>query len=177
MRRTPASWWESGAWFSIDSAAGGRRRIASNTRRSCRVLPRGGDLDAVADDPWIGGELVYPSRGVSRDLLWIEVTESAAVAVALVEDDRPIESRLRGLQNQELEMRAIVVRRHAPFPIVILEHHRLIDVDPGTPPRLRIRHVYRLHDLKEDCTQGVAARTRRQANLEAGTTKTSDSLK
>src|SRR5258706_14223518 len=159
MRRTPASWWESGAWFSIDSAAGGRRRIASSTRRAAefflhsqecpRVLHRGGDLHAVADDPWICGELGDPSRGVSRDLLWIEVTESATVAVALVEDDRPIESSLRGLQNQELEMRAIVVRRHAPFPIVILEHHRLIDVDPGTPPRLRIRHVYRLHDLKK----------------------------
>jgi len=37
---------------------------------------------------------------------------------------------LRGFQNQELEMRAIVVHRHTPFAIVILAHQRLIDVDP-----------------------------------------------
>jgi len=37
---------------------------------------------------------------------------------------------LRGFQNQELEMRAIVVHRHTPFAIVILAHQHLIDVDP-----------------------------------------------
>src|SRR6266849_3579035 len=90
---------------------------------------------------------VDPSRGVPRDLLRIEVAERATVALALVEDDRPTESRLRGFQNQELEMCAIVVRRHTPFAIVILAHQHLIDVDPGTPLWLRIRHVCRLHEV------------------------------
>src|SRR5689334_19131577 len=110
------------------------------------VLHRRSDLRAVPDDPGIGGELVDPRCGVSRNLLWIEVAERATVAIALVEDDRPTESRLRGLKYQELEMRAIVVSRHTPFAIVILAHQHMIDVDPGTPLRLRIRHGCRLHE-------------------------------
>src|SRR5260370_15313049 len=49
------------------------------------ILHRRADLRAVPDDPGIDGELVDPRRGVSRDLLWIEIAERAAVAVALVE--------------------------------------------------------------------------------------------
>src|SRR5260370_40158520 len=63
------------------------------------VLHRGGDLQAVPHDPGIGRQLVDPSRVVSRDLLWIELAERATVALALVEDDRQTESRLRGFQN------------------------------------------------------------------------------
>src|SRR5713101_389688 len=113
-------------------------------QKRSRVLHRGGDLHAVPYDPWIGGQLVDPGFRVSSDLLWIEVAERAAVAVPLVEHDRPAEPRLRGLQNQELEMRAVVVRRHTPFAIVILAHQHVVDVDPGTALRLRIRHVSRL---------------------------------
>ncbi len=39
------------------------------------------------------------------------------------------------------------MRRHTPLAIVILAHQHVIDVDPGTPLRLRIRHMCRLHDL------------------------------
>src|SRR5882762_1832723 len=49
------------------------------------VLDRGRDLQAVPDDPGIGGQLVDPSRGVPRDLVRIEAAECAAVALALVE--------------------------------------------------------------------------------------------
>jgi hypothetical protein len=63
------------------------------------ILHRSGDLRAVPNNPGIGGELVDPSRGVSGDPLRIEVAERATVAAALIEDDRPIESRLRGFQN------------------------------------------------------------------------------
>ncbi len=43
-------------------------------------------------------------------------------------------------------MRAVVVHRHNPLALGILADHRLIDVDPGTPLRLRTRHVCRLHE-------------------------------
>src|SRR5712671_4102098 len=39
-------------------------------KHSC-VRHRSGNLHAVSNDPRIGGELVDPSRGVSRDLLWV----------------------------------------------------------------------------------------------------------
>src|SRR6266436_6763133 len=105
-------------------------KLPLHRQKRSSVLDRGGDLQAVPDDPGIGGQLVDPNRGVPRDLLRIEVAERATVALALVEDDRPTESRLCGFQNQELEMCAIVMRRHPPFAIVILAHQHLIDVDP-----------------------------------------------
>jgi len=51
------------------------------------VLHRGGDFQAVPDDPGIGAQLADPSRGVPCDLLRIEVAERAPIALALVEDD------------------------------------------------------------------------------------------
>ncbi len=54
-------------------------------------------------------------------------------------------------------MRAIVVRRHTPFAIVILAHQHLIDVDRGTPLRLGIRHAWRLHDLDKTVHAGGGA--------------------
>jgi len=41
-------------------------------------------------------------------------------------------------------MRAVIVGRHAPFPIVILAHQLMDGVDPGTPFWLRTRHVIHL---------------------------------
>src|SRR6266576_6227202 len=56
-------------------------------QKRSRVLYRRGDLRAIPDDPWIGGQLFDPGFGVSSHLLGIEVAERATVAVALVEHD------------------------------------------------------------------------------------------
>ena len=56
-------------------------------------------------------------------------------------------------------MRAIVVRRHTPFAPVILAHQHTIDVDRGTPLRLRIRYAWRLHDLYKTVHAGGGAQT------------------
>src|SRR4029453_12690881 len=93
------------------------------------VLHRAGVFDPVPYDPWVGRQLAHPSRRISRDLLWIELTECAAVALAFVEHDRPAESRLRGFENEELEVSAVVVGRHTPLPIVVVAHQRIVDVD------------------------------------------------
>src|SRR5260221_13507182 len=74
-------------------------KLPLHRQKRSSVLDGGGDLQAVPDNPGIGGQLVDPSRGVPRDLLRIEVGERAPVALALVEDDRPTEPRLRGFQN------------------------------------------------------------------------------
>src|SRR5580693_5435364 len=97
MRRTRASWRGSDAWFSNDSVAADRRRTASirveaallllHRQKRSSVRHRGGDLQAVPDNPGIGGQFGDSSRGVSRDLLGIEVAECATVALALVEHD------------------------------------------------------------------------------------------
>src|SRR5713101_7787160 len=91
------------SWAAVDELPAIRVEAAMffpHGQKPSGVLHRSGDLRAVPDDPGIGGQLVDPSRGVPRDLVWIEVAERATVALALVEDDRPTESRLRGFQNQ-----------------------------------------------------------------------------
>ena len=62
---------------------------------------------------------------------------------AFIEHDRPAESRLRGFENEKLEMSAVVVGRHTPFLIVIIAQQLIVGVDPGTPFWLHIRHVSR----------------------------------
>src|ERR1700674_4714400 len=73
-------------------------------------VPHGGrDLRPVPDDRRIGGQLLDSRLGVARDFLRIELAEGAAVALALVEHDRPTEPRLRGLENEEFEVSAVIV--------------------------------------------------------------------
>src|SRR5439155_7089380 len=55
--------------------------------------------------------------------------------------DRPAEAGLRRFENQELEVLAVIVDRHSPFPIVILAHQLIVRADPGTPYRLFVRHI------------------------------------
>jgi hypothetical protein len=65
---------------------------------------RSGDLQPVSDDRLLGGQLVNPSRRVSRDFSRIELAECAAVAIAFLEHDRPAQACLRGFENEEFEM-------------------------------------------------------------------------
>src|SRR5258708_4343254 len=95
---------------SIDSVAGGRRRIASNMRRSRRVLPAPAETLAryspqrrfSSGSGW-SQDRRFACRSEPRSIarpLCIEVAERASMAVALVEHDRPAESRLRAFENQ-----------------------------------------------------------------------------
>ena len=70
------------------------------------------------------------SRSTSRvgergDRVGIEARERAAVALALVEDGAPAQSRLRAFEREQLEQRGVVVRRHAPLVVVVGDHERL----------------------------------------------------
>ena len=56
---------------------------------------------------------------VSRDACGIEIVEHAPVMLALVENGGPAQARLRAFQHNELEERAIVMERHAPFRVVV----------------------------------------------------------
>ena len=88
------------------------------------------DLLPVANDPRIEQQLLNALVGISRHFARIEPAESAAVAFPFVQDDRPVQAGLRPFQNQELEVFAVIVRRNAPFPIVILEHQGIAVADP-----------------------------------------------
>ena len=152
MRPTRRSLRESGAENSSDSAAAGHstncQQYASKLpNSSCTTRNARAFFTAAAIFirfrmiPGSAVSLSIRACGVSRHLLRIELAECAAVALALLEHDRPAESRLRGFENEEFEMCAVIVGRHTPFPIVILAHQRIVDVDPGTPFRLHDRHA------------------------------------
>src|SRR5262245_43500971 len=88
---------------------------------TARVADGGLDLEAVADDP---RELHQPLDGSlveARDALRVELRKRLAVAGALVQDRGPGQTRLRALEDQELELRAIVVDRDTPLLVVVAE--------------------------------------------------------
>src|SRR5262245_55040197 len=87
------------------------------------------DFLPVSNDPWIEQQLLNAFVGISRHFVGIVLAESAAIAFTLVQDDRPAQSGLRPLQNEELEMFNVVVDRHSPFAIVIFEHQGIAFAD------------------------------------------------
>src|SRR5579864_809612 len=80
------------------------------------------NLELVADDAGIAQELADSAPVVARHPLGIESLEGPAIVIALVENRAPTQTGLRAFENQKLEERPVVVRRHAPFFIVITDH-------------------------------------------------------
>src|SRR5690606_24215763 len=112
----------------VDEAPQERREAAElllHRDRGARVVDRGLDLHAVADDAGVREELLDAAGRVARDPGDIEVVERLPVAVALPEDGDPGEPRLRTFQGEHLEEVAVVVRRDAPLLIVIGDVERI----------------------------------------------------
>src|SRR5438067_472201 len=100
-----------------------------------------------------------------RDRARIEAGEGAAVGVALVEDRRPGQPRLRALEHEELEEPTLVVHGHAPLAVVVAEHRRR-----AAGPRAAAARQPRAHAAQARAAQptrnaappkGVTARTQR----------------
>src|SRR5579864_768006 len=80
------------------------------------------NLQLIADDARIAQELADFAPVVPRHPLGIESLEGPAIVFALVENRAPTQTGLRAFENQKLEERPVVVRRRAPFFIVIADH-------------------------------------------------------
>ena len=78
-----------------------------------------GDFALVSDDLRIDQQLCHVSFGVSGDFPDIEIVESFSVACPLFKNGGPAQPGLGPLQNEQLEEAPVVVKRHAPFLIVI----------------------------------------------------------
>src|SRR5690606_39035903 len=78
------------------------------------------DLAAVAHDAGIGHQRLDPRRAVARHLVDVEIGESAAEPVALVQDGAPAQARLEAFQAQLLEQVAVVADRPAPLKVVVV---------------------------------------------------------
>src|SRR5712692_11020672 len=96
-----------------------RAEFPPDFEKGAGVSHRRFDLEAVAHDAGIGHQSLHVARPETRDLCRVEPDEGPAVVVALVEDRRPGEARLRAFEDQDLEEAPIVVDRHSPFLVVI----------------------------------------------------------
>jgi len=81
------------------------------------------DLPAVAHDRGVADEPLDPARVETGNARRVESGERLPVAVALREDRAPGEARLRTLERHQLEERALVDHRDAPFAVVVVALH------------------------------------------------------
>src|SRR5208283_1813170 len=83
------------------------------------VSDRALHLSAVADDAGIAKQPLDVDRPETRDCFRLEATKGVAIAVPALEDREPAQAGLGGLENQELEVTAVVVDGHSPLGVVI----------------------------------------------------------
>jgi hypothetical protein len=84
------------------------------------------DLLAVPYDAGVLHQLLDPRVVEGGDLPQIVVREGVAIAAPLLEHELPVEPGLRAFEDQVLEEVTVVVRRHAPFLVVVLDHQRAL---------------------------------------------------
>src|SRR5690606_7707922 len=79
----------------------------------------GANFEAIPDDSRVLQESPNLGGVVARYFARIEVVVSLAVISPLLENRRPAQARLRTLENQEFKQLAVIVDRHAPFPVMV----------------------------------------------------------
>ena len=86
-----------------------------------RVAYSGFDLQSISYNRWVQQQFLDSLFRESCNLLHIEFGKQFSIAIPLVEYRRPAETGLSALENQELELGAIIVYRRAPLRVVILD--------------------------------------------------------
>src|SRR5581483_691034 len=99
--------------------------LVLHAQERTRVRDGGLDLQPVAHDPGVPEELRHLPRVEARDARGIEAVEGLAIRVPLSQDRDPAETRLRPLENEELEERPVVVHRDAPLLVVVADVERV----------------------------------------------------
>src|SRR2546427_4455546 len=97
---------------------------ALDLEERARVAHGRGDLAAVAHDALVAQQRAEAGAAEPRDALGVEPGEGAAIGLALGEDRRPGEPRLRALEDEELEEPAVGGAGGAPLAVVIADHRR-----------------------------------------------------
>src|SRR5438876_787090 len=93
-------------------------------RPRARVAHGRRELAAETHDALVEQQRAEAGGAEPRDGPGVEPGEGAAIGLALGEDRRPGESRLRALEHEELEEPAVVVHGDAPLAVVIADHRR-----------------------------------------------------
>jgi len=101
---------------------GGERVVLAlhGEKRLC-VVHRRENLAAMPYDAGVVHRGLDRRRIQCGDGRRIEALEDSPVAVALAQDRRPTQARLRALERKQFEEHAVVANRYAPLTIVIAE--------------------------------------------------------
>src|SRR5690606_10308805 len=98
-----------------------RTKLFLHFEKSLRVSYSRRDLQPIPYDPLVGHELRLPRLRKSRDLCRIKPVERLAISIAFSQDRVPAQPRLRPLEYQKFKKCPVVVQRHAPLRVVILD--------------------------------------------------------
>src|SRR5262249_23717288 len=134
-------------------------------RQECLgILDGGFDLQAIADDPRIGEQCLNLLRTVPGNQGGIKLVEGFSITGALLQDRFPTEAGLGTLQHQELEEATVVVDRHTPFGVVVLDIQ--VALGPGTALRFHPLTCFTLQPRPRTawrCSSRVPARAATRA--------------
>src|SRR5699024_9979460 len=100
-------------------------------RKDGGVAHRCGDLAPVAHNACIRRQGLPLFGAVGGHLLPVEAVEGAAEIFPFVEDALPGKPGLEPFQDQHFKQRAVVVHRHAPFPVVVMQVTGVFGVGPA----------------------------------------------
>ena len=78
-------------------------------------------LQFIANDPLVAQKLLNFAAIVFRDSLRIEPIECLPVVLALIEDRAPTQAGLRSFENEKFKQLPVVVDRHPPLEVVVLD--------------------------------------------------------
>ncbi len=108
-----------------------------DSKERTRVGDGSFDLLSIAHDAGVAHELLDGAAREASHLRCVEFRERASIAVALAKDRPPAQARLRTLEHEEFEMRAVVAHRHAPFGVVVALVRRVHALAPGATNEFR----------------------------------------
>jgi hypothetical protein len=112
------------AWFAPDERPDVRVKaaeLALNDAEGFGILDGADNLEAVANDAGILKKTLDFRRREPSHPSWIEAGECVAIRLPLLENRLPAQTSLRTFQGQKLEKNLVIVNRHTPFGIVILD--------------------------------------------------------
>ncbi len=106
-------------------------KLALDSDKPSRVGDRGTDLSRVPNNARIGHQLLDFALVVSGHNHGVELSVEPTVVRSPLENCQPAQARLRGLQNEKLEMLPVVVNRDRPF-LVVVPYVQFVVQTPGT---------------------------------------------
>ena len=105
--------------------------FGDHIERHAGVVAHRVDLQPVANDARRRQQLFQRGVAHAGDALDVEPVIRTPIFVAARQDGPPGEPGLSAFQRQQLEQRAVVVMRHAPFAVVIVAHRGIGTFGPG----------------------------------------------